>query len=135
MWLIIGRKLTEATPEPTATLNGTPLEPITISSPTNGSTAKQYNEVSGFVNKTALEGKFLNIIVTTRTGEYWVQKEPTIQDNGNWSSNPIILGTATLGNDEKFTICVVIADQQLPESRIYSYPAGPKACVEVTRKD
>jgi hypothetical protein len=121
-----------ATSSPEPPVN--PADPVTISSPADGSTASQYNEVSGFVDKTALGGKFLNIIVTTRTGEFWVQKEPTIQENGDWSSL-VILGTQTLGLDEKFIICAVIADQQLSEGEIYSYPAGPQACITVTRKD
>ena len=112
-----------------------PAGPFTISSPADGSTVGQFAEVSGFVDKSVLDGKYLNIIVTTRTMEYWVQKAPTIQADGAWSASPVVFGTVTVGNNEQFIICAVVSDKQLGEGQIYTYPTGTKECVTVTRRD
>ena len=124
---------TSAPAAPSATLD--PSTPVAILSPTDGSAVSQFNEVFGLVNTTTLTGKFLNIIVITQTGETWVQTEPTVDENGNWKSFPVVLGEQSIGIGQGFEICAVIAAQQSDVGRIYSYPVGPKACVKVTRTE
>lgn len=107
--------------------------PVTILSPADGDEVFPVIEVSGFVEKLALEGKFLNVIITTRTQEHWVQTMPMIQADGTWSSAPVYMGSSAYGAGENFTICAVIADQQFPVGQIYTDPDGPEACIVVTR--
>jgi hypothetical protein len=91
-------------------------------------------EVSGFVDPSALQGKFLNLIITTLGKQYWVQNIPDIQEDGNWSDAPVYLGDPPHGAGEDFIICAVIASSQLPAGQIFSYPEGTKKCVTVTRQ-
>lgn len=126
---------TETLVPPTQTpVPSTETQPLTISSPPDGAKVPRFNEVSGFGAEEALEsGTFLNIIVTTRTGEHWVQTIPVIQNDGTWSSNPVHIGAASLGIGETFRICAVLANQQLPIERTSKFPAGPSTCIHVTR--
>jgi hypothetical protein len=124
---------TTVTETPTITPT-VPSGPVAILDPTDKAVVPMIIEVSGFVDKSALQGLFLNVIITTQTKQYWVQNIPDIQDDGYWSAAPVYLGDTDHGAGEEFRICAVLTGSQLRVGQIPSYPEGTKMCITVIRE-
>lgn len=110
---------------------------LSISSPADGSDVPEIINVSGTINVSAPASVYV-VVHPVNTGDYWVQQQGSVSNNGTWRVNSVHFGQGQIGVGEVYEIRAFIN----PESPLRSgqvlkeWPAAQaqSGTVAVTRR-